>query len=369
MNFFKFFAKNSRKFFEFKAKIQRKRDKMKIADFDTDKQIFIIAELSANHAGSLETALKSIVAAKKAGADAIKIQTYTANSLTLNSDKDDFVIRGGLWGGRRFYELYEAAKTPYEWHGEIFKAARDEGLICFSSPFSEQDLTFLREFNPPAMKIASFEANDEHFIRLIAREKKPTLLSSGIATNDELARAVQIFKEENTELMLLKCTSSYPAPLESLNLRAIATLKERFGVEVGLSDHSFGLIAPVMSVALGARAIEKHFVLDKSIQSEDSAFSLDFDEFKAMVCAVREAEKALGDGALSLDEKALKNREFARSLYASENIKKGDVFTSQNVRSVRPNFGLHPRFYGEILGKKALRDIEFGEALKIDDFE
>ena len=340
---------------------------MQIADFDTAKRVFIIAELSANHAGSLETALKTVAAAKKAGADAIKIQTYTAKSLTLDSDKDDFVIKGGLWGGRSFYELYESAKTPYEWHGAIFETAKNEGLICFSSPFSECDVEFLREFNPPAMKIASFEANDEHFVRLIAREKKPTLLSTGIATNDELARAVQIFSEENTPLMLLKCTSSYPAPLESLNLRAIATLKERFGLEVGLSDHSFGLTAPVMGVALGARAIEKHFMLDNSIKSEDSAFSLDYAEFKAMAAAVREAEKALGDGALRLDERMLKNREFARSLYASAPIKKGEVFTAQNVRSVRPSFGLHPKFYGEILGKKSPRDIDFAERLTESD--
>ena len=343
---------------------------LKIANFDTKEKVFIIAELSANHAGSLELALKTIKAAKKAGADAIKIQTYTADSLTLNSDKDDFVIKGGLWDGRRLYELYESAKTPYEWHSQIFETAQNEGLICFSSPFCEEDLVFLRRFEPPAMKIASFEVNDENFVRLVAKENKPTLISTGIATNEELKRVVDIFKEENNaNLMFLKCTSAYPAPLECLNLKALHSLKECFGVEVGLSDHSFGLIAPVMSVALGARAIEKHFVLDKSVKSEDSAFSLDFDEFKAMVQAVREAEKALGNGVLELDEKALKNREFARSLYASKDIKKGEVFSAKNVKSVRPNFGLHPKFYQTILGKSAKKDIEFGSALKKEDFD
>ncbi|TQR57740.1 pseudaminic acid synthase [Campylobacter troglodytis] len=343
---------------------------MKIANFDTKDEVFIVAELSANHAGSLETALKSVKAAKQAGANAIKIQTYTAKSLTLDSDKDDFIIKGGLWDGRKLYELYEEAKTPYEWHSQIFEAAQNEGLICFSSPFCEEDLAFLRRFDLPLFKIASFEVNDENFVRLVAREKKPTLVSTGIALIEELERVVEIFKEEeNKDLMFLKCTSSYPAPLESLNLKALLSLKERFGVELGLSDHSFGFIAPVMSVALGARAIEKHFVLDKSIKSEDSAFSLDFEEFKAMVKAVREAEKALGNGDLSLDELALKNRIFARSLYASKDIKKGELFSPENVQSVRPNFGLDPKFYSQILGKRAKRDIFFAQPLKEEDLD
>lgn len=343
---------------------------MKISHFDTAKEVFIIAELSANHAGSLELALETIKAAKKAGAHAVKFQTYTANSLTLDSDKDDFIIKGGLWDGRGFYELYESAKTPYEWHEKLFECAKNEGLIAFSTPFCETDLAFLRAFEPPAYKIASFEANDENFVRLIAKEQKPTLVSTGIATESEIERVVQIFKDEkNANLMLLKCTSAYPAPLESLNLSALATLSEKFGVQVGLSDHSFGFIAPVMAVALGARAIEKHFVLDKSVKSEDSAFSLDFDEFKAMANAVREAQKALGNGDLSLDDKAHKNREFARSLYACKDIKKGELFSSDNVKSVRPNFGLHPKFYTQLLGKKAPRDIKFSEPLTMSDLE
>ncbi|HED6672612.1 TPA: pseudaminic acid synthase, partial [Campylobacter coli] len=335
-----------------------------------DKKVFIIAELSANHAGSLEMALQSIKAAKKAGADAIKIQTYTPDSMTLNSNKEDFIIKGGLWDKRKLYELYESAKTPYEWHSQIFETAQNEGILCFSSPFAKEDLEFLKRFDPIAYKIASFEANDENFMRLIAKEKKPTIVSTGIATEEELFKICEIFKEEkNPDLIFLKCTSAYPTAIEDMNLKGIASLKEKFNVEVGLSDHSFGFLAPVMAVALGARVIEKHFMLDKSIESEDSKFSLDFDEFKAMVDAVRQAESALGDGKLDLDEKALKNRVFARSLYASKDIKKGEMFSEENVKSVRPSFGLHPKFYQELLGKKATKDIEFGDALKQGDFQ
>lgn len=343
---------------------------MQIGNFNTDEKVFIIAELSANHSGSLEMALKSIKAAKEAGADAIKIQTYTPDSLTLDCDKDDFIIKGGLWDQRRFYELYESAKTPYEWHSQIFEAAQDAGILCFSSPFAKEDVEFLKRFDPIAYKIASFEANDENFVRMIAKENKPTIVSTGIANEEELFKICEIFKEEkNPNLIFLKCTSAYPAQISDMNLKGIISLKEKFGVEIGLSDHSFGYLAPVMAVALGARVIEKHFMLDKNIKSEDSKFSLDFDEFKVMVEAVRQAESALGDGSLALDEKSLKNRIFARSLYASKNIKKGEIFSEENVKSVRPSFGLHPKFYKELLGKTATKDIEFGTALKQGDFK
>lgn len=343
---------------------------MQIGNFDTSKKVFIIAELSANHSGSLEIALKSIKAAKEAGADAVKIQTYTPDSLTLNSDKDDFIIKGGLWDKRKLYELYESAKTPYEWHSQIFEAAQNEGILCFSSPFAKKDVDFLKRFEPIAYKIASFEANDEDFVRYVAKENKPTLVSTGIASEEELLRVCEIFKEEkNFQLIFLKCTSAYPAPLCEMNLKALVKLKEKFKVEVGLSDHSFGFLAPVVAVALGACVIEKHFILDKSIKSEDSEFSLDFNEFKAMVDAVRQAESTLGDGNLALGEKELKNRTFARSLYASKDIKKGELFSEENVKAVRPSFGLHPKFYKEILGKIATKDIELGTALKQGDFK
>lgn len=342
---------------------------MQIANFDTAKKVLIIAELSANHGKSLEIALQTIKAAKKAGADAIKLQTYTPESLTLDCDNDDFIIKEGLWKGRTFFELYESAKTPYEWHSQLFEAAQDEGLLCFSSPFAKKDVEFLRRFDPPAYKIASFEANDEEFIRLIAKEKKPVLISTGIVSEQEVQDIVRIFYEENNaQLILLKCTSAYPADISDMNLQAIVSLKERFKVEVGLSDHSFGSLAAVMAVALGARVIEKHFILDKSIQSEDRAFSLDFAEFQNLVKAIREAESALGNGSLALNEKMLKNRVFARSLYASKAIKKGEIFTEEHIKAVRPSFGLHPKFYKKIIGKSARKDIEFGTALKESDF-
>lgn len=343
---------------------------MQIGNFNTNKKVFIIAELSANHSGSLDLALKSIKAAKQAGADAIKIQTYTPDSLTLNSDKEDFIIKGGLWDKRKLYELYDNAKTPYEWHSQIFETAQNEGILCFSSPFAKKDVEFLKRFDPIAYKIASFEVNDEDFIRYVAKENKTTLISTGIATQEELSRVCEIFKEENNpNLIFLKCTSAYPADLSDMNLKSIISLKEKFKVEVGLSDHSFGFLAPIIAVSLGAKIIEKHFIIDKSIKSEDRKFSLDFKEFKSMVDAIRQTEKALGDDRLILDEKSLKNRVFARSLYASKDIKKGEVFSQHNVKSVRPSFGLHPKFYQELLGKKATKDIEFAQALKESDFK
>ena len=343
---------------------------MQIGNCNTDEKVFIIAELSANHAGSLEMALKSIKAAKEAGADAIKIQTYTPDSLTLNCDKNDFLIQGGLWDKCRLFELYESAKTPYEWHSQIFETAQNEGILCFSSPFAKKDVEFLRRFDPVAYKIASFEVNDEELVRFIAKENKPTLVSTGIAEEEELLRVCEIFEEEkNPNLIFLKCTSAYPAAVCDMNLKAILSLKEKFKVEVGLSDHSLGHVAAIMAVALGAKVIEKHFIIDKSIQSHDKQFSLDFEEFKAMVSVVRKAQSALGDGNLTLNEKSLKNRIFARSLYASKDIKKGEVFSEENVKSVRPSLGLHPKFYKKILGKIATKDIEFGSALKEGDFK
>lgn len=341
---------------------------MKIGNFDLDEKVLIVAELSANHAGRLDLALETVKKAKQAGADAIKIQTYTPNSITLNSKKDDFIIKGGLWDKRTFYELYESAKTPYEWHSLIFEAAQDVGLLCFSSPFCEEDLTFLTRFDPPAYKIASFEANDENFVRLVARQKKPLLISTGIALKEELQRICEICKEEgNEELVFLKCTSSYPADLSDMNLNSIRLLKDEFKCELGLSDHSFSNIPAIIAISLGARVIEKHFCLDKSIKSEDSEFSLDFNEFKSLCEDIRKSELALGKALFNDELKEIKNREFARSLYASADIKKGELFTKDNVRSVRPAFGLHPKYLNSLLGKKAKRDIDFASPLTEED--
>ncbi|WP_169778632.1 pseudaminic acid synthase [Campylobacter curvus] len=341
---------------------------MKISNFDTAKKVFIIAELSANHSGSLQTALATIKAAARAGSDAIKLQTYTPDSLTLNCAKEDFMVRGGLWDGRNLYELYAEALTPYEWHEQLFEAARAEGLICFSSPFCAADADFLQRFDPPAYKIASFEANDPNFIAHVAKKGKPVIISTGIATLEEIERAVKICRKNgNDQIALLKCTSSYPAPLNEMNLRTITDMKERFGVEVGFSDHTLGSLAPVVAVSLGARIVEKHFILDKSVRSVDEAFSLDEAEFAQMVKAVRDAEALLGETSYELSEKSIKNRNFARSLYASADIKKGEIFSENNVKSVRPGFGLEPKFIPRLLGKTAKRDIEFGERITKKD--
>ena len=336
---------------------------MKIANFDTNKKVFIIAELSANHSGSLQTALDTIRAAKRAGADAIKLQTYTPDSLTLDSRGEDFMIKGGLWDGANLYELYRQALTPREWHEQLFAAARDEGLVCFSSPFCRDDADFLEKFNPPAYKIASFEVTDYDFVRYVALKDKPIIISTGIATEQEIADVVQICKDAgNEQIALLKCTSSYPAPLLT-----IADMRRKFGVEVGFSDHTLGIVAPVVAVSLGARIIEKHFILDKSVRSVDEAFSLDEREFGEMVKAVRDAEALLGKVNYELDEKAVQNRRFSRSLYACTDIKEGEIFSEKNVKSVRPGYGLHPKFLPGLLGKKAKRDIKFSESITKED--
>ncbi|MCD8212748.1 MAG: pseudaminic acid synthase [Campylobacter sp.] len=342
---------------------------MKIGNFDTDEKVFIIAELSANHSGSLKTAIDTIKAAKRAGADAIKLQTYTPDSLTLDSQKDDFMIKGGLWDGRNLYELYAQALTPKQWHNELFCVAREEGLICFSSPFCAADVDFLRQFNPPAYKIASFEANDTEFIKYVASERKPVIISTGVVTKDEIADAVNACKSVgNNDIALLKCTSSYPAPFTQMHLKTISAMREIFKTQIGFSDHTLGIVAPVVAVSLGARIIEKHFILDKSVKSVDEAFSLDECEFKQMVAAVRDAEALLGEVKFTLNEKENKNRKFARSLYASADIKKGEIFSENNVKSVRPGYGLHPKFKNELLGKTAKRDIWFGDRITKEDY-
>lgn len=339
-------------------------------DFNEDKT-FIIAELSANHNGSLQTAINTIKAAKKAGADAIKLQTYTADTITLDCDRDEFIIKGGtLWDNRKLYDLYQEAYTPWEWHSQLFQTAREEGLICFSSPFDESAVDFLKSFNPPAYKIASFEITDHALIRYCAREQKPIIISIGTATFDEIEEAITICREENNNnIILLQCTSSYPAPLEKANLKTIPDLARQFNVIPGLSDHTLGFTAPVAAVALGARVIEKHFILDQSIGGPDAAFSLDFEAFSNMVRAVRETEQLLGEATYEMDDFKFKNRRFCRSLYVSAPIKKGEQLNRQNIKSVRPFNGLHPRHLENILGKKASSDLDFGTPLRLEDIE
>lgn len=344
---------------------------MKIADFDLQKDgVYIIAELSANHNGSLQTALNTIKAAYECGANAIKLQTYTADTLTLDSDKDDFMIKGGtLWDGRKLYDLYKEAYTPWEWHKELFYYARSLGIDIFSTPFDKSAVDFLETFTPSAYKIASFEITDYELVRYTASKMKPIIISTGIATIDEIQDAVNICKNEgNHQIILLHCTSAYPAPLEDANLLTIANLAQTFGVISGFSDHTLGIVAPIVAVTLGAKVIEKHFILDRSIGGADADFSLDREEFGNMVKAIRDAEKLLGKVSYDMSPKKQKSRQFSRSLYVAKDIKKGEKFSEENIRSVRPGYGTHPKYLKEILGKVATKDYEFGERFKSELF-
>ncbi len=336
---------------------------MKIStwDFIGSDKVFIIAELSANHNGSLDTALETIRAAKQAGADAIKLQTYTADTMTIDSDKEDFIIKSTIWEGKNLHKLYQEAYTPWEWHEELFRVAREEGLICFSSPFDKTAVDLLESLNTPAYKISSFEITDSPLIEYVASKGKPVIISTGIAGLEDIELAVETCRKAgNNQIILLKCTSSYPAPIEDANLAMIPDMAKRFGVITGLSDHTLGITVPVAATVLGARVIEKHFILDRSIGGPDASFSLDEAEFTAMVKAVREAEKAIGKVDYTVTEKMQKSRQFARSLYVVEDIKAGEVFTERNIRSIRPGYGMHPKSYKEVLGKRAKVDLERG---------
>lgn len=328
---------------------------------------FIIAELSANHGHSLQTALESVRAAKEAGADAIKIQTYTADTLTLDCRKPDFIVEGAeLWNGRSLYELYSEAYTPWEWHEAIFEEARRCGLSCFSTPFDKTAVDFLETLGNPIYKIASFEISDIPLIRYAASKGKPMIISTGVATEEDIRMAVDCCRSEgNGDITLLKCTSAYPAPVEDANLATIADLKSRFGVKAGLSDHSEGCEVALAAVALGAEVIEKHFIIDRSIGGPDAAFSMQKDEFAAMCSSIRKVEAAIGSVHYPAEGEAGGWR-FRRSLYVAEDIRKGELFTEKNVRSVRPGFGMHPVRLGDILGRRASRDAEKGERFTQD---
>ena len=334
---------------------------MKIGKFDTDKKVFIIAELSANHNHSIQVAKDTIYAAKEAGADAIKLQTYTPEWMTIDSKNQDFLIKGGtLWDGKNLFELYKEAMMPLEWHKELFNYARSIDLEIFSSPFAKEAVDFLEQFNPAAYKIASFEITDYELIDYTASKGKPIIVSTGIAQFEDIQNAVDTAKKHNADIALLKCTSAYPAPRSEVNLKTIKALKDIFNVTVGFSDHTLGISAPVSAVTMGARIIEKHFILNKNIDSPDKNFSLTPDEFKEMVKAIREVEEMIGE----VNFKPKKGKSFARSLYVVKDIKKGEKFSRENVKAIRPGYGLHPKFLPEILGKIACKDLKKGTALK-----
>ena len=337
---------------------------MKIGNFIIDKSspVFIIAELSANHNGSLDNALATIKAAKRAGADCIKLQTYTADTITLDSDKDDFLIKGTIWDGKKLHTLYQEAYTPWEWHEQIYRAAAEEGLICFSSPFDKTAVDLLESLNSPAYKIASFEITDIPLIEYVASKMKPIIISTGIAGLEDIELALDACQRMgNYDIALLKCTSSYPAPIDEANMCMVKDLAERFNVIPGLSDHTMGSTVPIVATVFGAKIIEKHFIIDRAIGGPDASFSMNEEEFTQMVKSVREAEKAIGIVDYKLTEKQAKGRDFSRSIYVSDDIKAGEVFTEENLRSVRPGFGMHPKFLKDYLGKISEKNYEKGE--------
>jgi len=332
-----------------------------------DHPTYIIAEMSANHNQDYEQAVRIIEAAKASGADAVKLQTYTPDTMTLDSNREYFQIEGTIWEGRNLYDLYREAYTPWDWQPKLKEVANDLGLDLFSSPLDTTAVDFLEKMKVPVYKIASAEIVDLPLLRIIAQTGKPVIMSTGMATLAEIDEAVHTVREAGCEqLALLKCTSAYPTPPEETNLRTIPHLAEAFGVPVGLSDHTLGIAVPVAAVALGACIIEKHFTLSRSNPGPDSAFSLEPDEFKAMVDAVRVTEKALGQVSYEVTEKEQASRVFRRSLFVVKDMKAGDVFTEDTVRSIRPGYGLHTRHLDEVLGRRAVRDIEHGMPLSLD---
>lgn len=326
---------------------------------------YIIAEISANHNQSYDAALKLIHAAKSAGADAVKLQTYTPDTITLDCKNDLFRIKNGsLWEGRCLYDLYGEAHTPWEWHAGLFEAAHEVGLDIFSTAFDPSAVDFLEALSVPVHKIASFEIVDIPLIEKMAATGKPLIISTGMATLGEIEEAVGAARAFGAkEIALLKCTSAYPASPEEMNLRTIPHLAEAFGVPVGLSDHTLGIEVPVAAVALGSCIVEKHFTLDRSIKGPDSAFSLEPHEFKRMVDAIRIAEKAMGHVHYGVGEEEARSRVFRKSLFVVKDVKAGETFTKDNIKSIRPGYGLHPRYLRDILGKFASCDIERGTPL------
>lgn len=330
--------------------------------------VFIVAELSANHRRDLHIAMESLQAMKDAGADAVKLQTYTPDTLTIDCDNEYFQIKQGtIWDGKNLYDLYKEAYTPWEWQPKLKEIAKDLGMVLFSTPFDKTAVDFLEKMVVPAYKIASFELVDIPLIQYVARTGKPMIMSTGMATLAEINEAVTAARESGCEeIALLKCTSAYPSKPEDMNLKAIPHMAKTFDVPVGLSDHTLEIAVPIAAVALGACIVEKHFTLSRGIPGPDSVFSLEPHEFRAMVEAIRTTEKALGDVQYKLTENEAASRSFRRSLFVVQDVKAGDPFTEDNIRSIRPGFGLPTKYFKEIIGKKALCDIAKGTPLQKD---
>jgi len=328
---------------------------------------YVVAELSANHGGSLERALAVIEAARAAGADAVKLQTYTADTITINCDHDDFKIHGGLWDGRKLYELYEEAHTPWEWHDALFAKGHELGIPVFSTPFDDTAVAFLKKHDPPAYKIASFEMIDLPLVRCVATTGKPVIMSTGMATPEEIAESVSAFRSAGgRDLILLHCVSGYPTPAEQSNLLRIPELGKQFECPVGLSDHTLGTDVAVTSVALGACLIEKHFTLRRADDGPDATFSLEPDELRSLVEGVKTAFAALGTGAPARSEAEKGNMSFRRSVYVVRDVGAGEMFTADNLRIIRPGYGLPPRDLEKVIGRKARRPLARGTALTWD---
>ena len=334
---------------------------------DKNSPVFIVAELSANHNQDFELAANTIKAMKAAGADAVKVQTYTPDTITIDCDNKYFTInRGTIWDGKTYYELYKEAYTPWEWQPDLKRIAEEQGLIFFSTPFDKSSVDFLENMSVPCYKIASFEITDIPLIEYIASKGKPVIISTGIAVLDDIKEALNACKKVgNNRIILLKCTSAYPAPYKEINLRTIPDMAKKFNCMVGLSDHTLGISVPIAAISLGARIVEKHFILDRKLGGPDSKFSAEPEEFKKMVSSIREVEESLGTVNYKLTESMKKSRGAARSLFVTEDIKRDETFTENNIRSIRPGNGLHPKFLKNILGRKAKEDLEKGTPLNI----
>ncbi|HHV28942.1 MAG TPA: pseudaminic acid synthase [Clostridium sp.] len=345
--------------------MQSRRIKIRDREIGEGCPCYIIAEMSANHAGDFSRAIEIIHVAKEAGADCIKIQTYTPDTMTINCDKKYFHIDGGTWKGENLYSLYQKANTPWEWHGRLKEEAQRVGIDFLSTPFDKSAVDFLEELGVEFYKIASFEIVDIPLIKYIASKKKPIIMSTGMATLAEIEEAVETIKAQgNDNFCLLKCSSAYPAVPEQMNLKTITHLKDTFNVPVGLSDHSLGSISAIMAVAMGASIIEKHFCLSRRIKNPDSSFSMEPDEFRKMVEDVRAAEKSIGKVSYSISENEAVSRSHRRSIFVVKDIKKGEVFTEENIKVIRPADGLEPKYFEQVLNRKASEDIERGTPLK-----
>ena len=331
---------------------------------------YIVAETSANHNGSLQRAKDIMMSAKICGANAIKLQTYTADTITIKSDREEFQIRGGLWDGKSLYDLYKWAETPYEWHKPLFDYARSIDLTCFSTPFDDSAVDLLESLNAPAYKIASFEVIDLPLIKYVASTKKPMIISTGMANLEEISEAVEVARDAGCkDLILLHCISSYPAPVEQSNLTTISDLKARFNTLSGLSDHTLGTNTAIAAVALGACFIEKHFTLDRRDEGPDSAFSIEPDELKKLCIDAHNTWLSLGTPGYDLKESESSNIKFRRSLYFMNELKKGHVVTASDIKSIRPGFGLPPKYFDSLIGRVLSESVSKGEPTKLTHFK